>query len=60
MTKKCKPNRKYLSAKIKPHLIESLNSRSQVQGITRSNLVERAIEWYLSADCSETTQQKSA
>jgi len=60
MTKPSKPNRKYLSAKIKPCLVESLNSRSQAQGITRSNLVERAIEWYLSADNLEATQQKSA
>jgi hypothetical protein len=60
MTKPIKPNRKHLTAKIKPSLVNLLNSRSVTQGITRSQLIEQAVELYLSAEFDDASQQKSA
>jgi len=55
-----KPNKQHLTAWINPNLYRLLEGRRDVQGISRSTLIERAIELYLSLDNSESCQQKSA
>ena len=55
-----RPNRKHLTARISPDLFNLLKTRSDVQGIPRSRLIERAIGLYLAIELPETLQQKSA
>lgn len=51
---------KHLTARISPDLFNLLDTRSDVQGIPRSRLVEKAIGLFLAAEFPEKLQQKSA
>jgi|GEM_PF-1946554 metal-responsive CopG/Arc/MetJ family transcriptional regulator len=55
-----KPNKQHLTARINPNLYRLLEGLRDVQGISRSALIEKAIELYLSIENREATQQKSA
>jgi len=55
-----KPNKQHLTARINPNLYRLLKGLRDVQGISRSALIEKAIELYLSIENPEATQQKSA
>lgn len=55
-----KQKTKHLTARISLDLFNLLDTRSDVQGIPRSRLVERAIGLFLAAEFPETLQQKSA
>jgi metal-responsive CopG/Arc/MetJ family transcriptional regulator len=55
-----KPNKQHLTARINSNLYRLLEGLRDVQGISRSALIEKAIELYLSIENPEATQQKSA
>jgi metal-responsive CopG/Arc/MetJ family transcriptional regulator len=55
-----KPNKQHLTARINPNLYRLLEGLRDLQGISRSALIEKAIELYLSIENPEATQQKSA